>query len=420
MNNAAEPPSLTFARPILSEILRRLAEPRLTLQFLTGPRQCGKTTLARQAMSKLNLPSRYATADGPLPRPEAWIVSEWEAGRQLARENGGQGALLVLDEVQKVPQWSEIVKKLWDEDTWNGLPLRVLLLGSTPWLLQKGMSESLAGRFEVIHVPHWSYVEMTEAFGWDLDRYLYFGGYPGAARFVPDRNRWSEYILESIVETTVSRDVLLISRIEKPALIRQLLHLGCAYSGQILSFQKMRGRLPDAGSITTLQHYLELLHGAGLVTGLSKYSGSQASIRASIPKLLVLNTALMTATSTLSFEEARADRTFWGRLVESAVGAHLVNNLPHPRGEVYYWREGNREVDFVVASRKSVIALEVKSGVETREHEGLSSFRERYPTARLLLAGRGGTTVESVLRADPGDWLRPGLPAGAPHHGEIR
>ncbi|MCL4324928.1 MAG: ATP-binding protein [Candidatus Thermoplasmatota archaeon] len=409
MNKAMEMPSLPFARPVLREILQRLREPRRTLQFLTGPRQSGKTTLARQAIAKLDLPARYSTADGPLPRPDAWILSEWEVGRQLARESGPRGALLIIDEIQKVPQWSEVVKKLWDEDTWNGLPLRVLLLGSAPWLLQKGMTESLTGRFEVVHVPHWSYVEMAEAFGWDLDRYLFFGGYPGAVRFVPDQDRWSEYILDSIVETTVSRDVLLLSRVEKPALLRQLLQLGCAYSGQVLSFQKMMGHLQDAGSVTTLQHYLEMLHGAGLVTGLSKYSGSQVRVRGSIPKLLVLNTALMTATSTLSFEEARDDRTFWGRLVESAVGAHLVNTLRRPRGEVYYWREGNREVDFVIASRKSVLALEVKSGEEVREHEGLSAFQVRYPKARLLLAGGGGKTVESVLRADPGDWLRSGL-----------
>lgn len=406
-------PSFPFVRPVLKQILHRLAEPRRTIQFLTGPRQCGKTTLAKQAISRLDVPARYSTADGPLPRPDAWIVAEWEAGRQLAKENGRRGALLVLDEVQKVPQWSEVVKKLWDEDTWNGVPLRVLLLGSAPWLLQKGMSESLTGRFEVTHVPHWSYMEMAEAFGWDLDRYLFFGGYPGSARFVTDQDRWSEYILESIVETTVSRDVLLLSSVEKPALLRQLLQLGCAYSGQVLSFQKMRGRLQDAGSITTLQHYLDMLHGAGLLIGLSKYSGSQSRIRGSIPKLLVLNTALMTATSTLSFAEARADRAFWGRLVESAVGAHLVNTLPRPRGEIYYWREGNREVDFVLASRKSVLALEVKSGEVIRAHGGLSAFRETYPKAQLLLAGSEGTTIDSVLRADPADWLRPGLQAEA-------
>ncbi len=140
MNKAMEMPSLPFARPVLREILQRLREPRRTLQFLTGPRQSGKTTLARQAIAKLDLPARYSTADGPLPRPDAWILSEWEVGRQLARESGPRGALLIIDEIQKVPQWSEVVKKLWDEDTWNGLPLRVLLLGSAPWLLQKGMN----------------------------------------------------------------------------------------------------------------------------------------------------------------------------------------------------------------------------------------------------------------------------------------
>jgi len=343
----------------------------------------------------------YTSADDAVSRDRAWLEAQWELGRLRAREGGRRGALLVLDEAQTAPAWSEVVKRLWDEDTAAGVRLKVMLLGSAPPLVQRGLTESLAGRFELIRIPHWSFAEMRDGFGWKLERFLYFGGYPGAASLARDEERWRRYILDSLVETTLSRDILLLTRVDKPALLRRLFQLACAYSGQVLSYQKMLGQLHDAGNTTTLAHYLELLGGAGMVTGLQKFSGAQVRQRGSSPKLLVLNTALMTAISGLSFGAAREDTEFWGRLVESAVGAHLAN----AQIEVFYWRDRSREVDFVARSGRSVTAIEVTSSRRKESLPGMQAFAELHAPTRKLLVGGQGIPLEEFLLAPVQTWL---------------
>lgn len=394
--------SKTFQRPLAARLAERLIEPRRFLQVVTGARQVGKTTLVQQVAEGLPSAVRYASADEPMLRGAGWISEQWEAARlTVGREDG----VLVLDEVQKVTDWSESVKRLWDEDTRNRVALKVVLLGSAPLLIQRGLTESLAGRFELLHLPHWSYSEMREAFGYDLESYLYFGGYPGAAPLSGDPDRWRRYILDALVETTISRDVLLLTRVDKPALLRRLFELGCRYSGQVLSYTKMLGQLHDAGNTTTLAHYLELLAAAGMLIGLQKYTGAAVRQRASSPKLQVLNTALMSAVTGLSPTEAQADREFRGRLVESAVGAHLTNAAMRGVCEVFYWRERNREVDFVVRAGKSVIAIEVKSGRHRDSLSGMSAFGDAFRSARRLLVGADGVVLDEFLYHPVEHWI---------------
>jgi len=386
-----------FVRAQGAVLRERLAEPRRFIQVVAGPRQTGKTTLVRRVAAEAGARFRYASADEPTLRERGWIAEQWEAARLEAGAAGRGGALLVLDEIQKIPGWSETVKRLWDEDTRAKRPLKAVLLGSAPLLIQRGLTESLAGRFEVLRLPHWSFAEMREAFGFSLDQYLYFGGYPGAAPLIGEPERWARYIADSLIETTISRDVLLLTRVDKPALLRRLFELGCRYSGQVLSYTKMLGQLQDAGNATTLAHYLDLLTAAGMVTGLQKFAGGAARSRGSIPKLQVLNTALMTAQSGVAFEEARADREFWGRLTESAVGAHLANAAATGICELYYWRERNREVDFVARAGRVVIAIEVKSGRAREPQPGLDAFAEAFKPKRRLLVGGDGIPVGDFL-----------------------
>lgn len=298
--------------------------------------------------------------------------------------------------------WSDVVKLLWDEDTATGTRLKVVVLGSAPLLVRRGLSESLAGRFEQIRVSHWSFGEMRSAFGFDLDRYVFFGGYPGAAVLTDDEPRWRSYILDSLIETTISRDVLLLNPVTKPALLRQLFRLACDYSAQILSYNKMLGQLQDAGNTTTLAHYVELLGGAGMISGLQKYSGSHVRRRASSPKLLVQNTALMSAVGGVPFDAARGDPTRWGRLVETAVGAHLSGG----DSELYYWRERNREVDFVTRAGDTLTAVEVTSGRRKESLPGLGAFTASHPQSRTLLVGGQGLPLEEFLASPPERWLR--------------
>jgi len=387
--------SASFHRSQVTLLLQRLQEKRKFIQVIAGPRQVGKTTIVQQVMEQLPFPSHYITADEPTLHTAVWLQQQWEQARLLAAKN--KSALLVVDEIQKIPQWSEVVKRLWDEDTKQKRGLHVILLGSAPLLIQKGMSESLAGRFELIPVTHWSFSEMRKAFGWNLEQYIYFGGYPGSAHLISNEQRWKHYIKDSLVETTVSRDILLLNRVDKPALLRQLFHLGCLYSGQIVSYQKLVGQLQDAGNTTTLAHYLRLLSGSGMLIGLEKFSGNKIRQKSSSPKLLVYNTALMSVFLNHSLNDIKQSPDLWGRLVESSVGAYLVNASIDTAIEVFYWREGHREVDFILRQGKNVVAIEVKSGRTRESLAGMDEFAKQFKPSRILLVGKDGIPIDQFL-----------------------
>lgn len=394
---------MTYRRPQFATVCARLAEPRRFIQVVAGPRQVGKSTLVQDAVESSGLAHRFASADEPQLRGAEWIAQQWEAAR-LTCAQGGDG-VLVLDEIQKIPRWDEQVKRLWDEDTRGRTPLKVVLLGSAPLLIARGLTESLAGRFELIHLPHWSLGEMSQAFGWDLDTYVFHGGYPGAAALIDDTQRWSRYVLDSLVETSISRDVLLLSRVDKPALMRRLFDLACRYSGQILSYTKMLGPLQDAGNTTTLAHYLDLLAAAGMVTGLHKFAGDAARSRSSSPKLQVFNNALITAPSGFTQAQVRTQPDLWGRLVESAVGAHLANGAAGGAFELFYWRDRGQEVDFVARTGRKVTAFEVKSGRAPQALPGMAAFTSAFKPHRTLLVGGTGIAVDEFLSRPAVEWV---------------
>jgi predicted AAA+ superfamily ATPase len=393
-----------YERPYAKILMKRLREARRFIQAVAGPRQVGKTTLVHQVLAGLGPRTHYASADEPTLKDNAWIEAQWEAARLLPGQGGRAGAVLALDEIQKIPAWSETVKRLWDADSAARLPLRVILLGSAPLLMQHGLTESLTGRFEILHLPHWSFTEMHACFDFTLEDYIYFGAYPGAAPLTAEPARWVRYIKDSLIETTISRDVLLLTRVDKPALLRRLFELGCRYSGQILSYNKMMGQLQDAGNTTTLAHYLDLLAAAGMLVGLQKYSGATISRRGSSPKLQVLNTALMTAQTSSPLSELKSERELWGHLVESTVGAYLANASATGLFELFYWRDRNREVDFVVEAGRKLIAIEVKSGKKRDTLPGLKAFIEAYPKATPLLIGGDGIAIEDFLSMPIEKW----------------
>ncbi|MEK6795933.1 MAG: AAA family ATPase [Spirochaetota bacterium] len=387
-----------YTRLQYKAVSERLSEPRRYIQILFGPRQTGKTTLVQQVLERIAMPSLYVSADSAGAESNAWIDQQWETARiRLRTEGRGKGFILVIDEVQKVHDWSTAIKRQWDRDTKDDLGIRVLLLGSSPLLIQHGLRETLAGRFEMMRLTHWSYPEMKKAFGCTVEQFMYFGGYPGAAAFMGDEDRFRHYVKDSLIETSITRDVLMMTRIDKPALLKRLFELGCLYSGQIMSYTKMLGQLADAGNTTTLSHYLDLLAGAGMISGMQKFSMKAVYARSSSPKFMVLNTALMTVQMGSSFKEAQADPDRWGRICESAVGAHLLNASADGTIRVCYWREGDHEVDFVLSKGKSIIAIEVKSGRSRGIPIGIGPFRKRYASAKVLQIGTGGISFDEFL-----------------------
>ncbi len=409
-----------FSRPHLKTLKARLDEPPRFMIVVAGPRQIGKSTMIRQAL--VGRPSTFEATDQPLdpfrdtassiqPEPgakvtEKWIIERWTQARVKARSlPTGCFHTLAIDEIQKVPRWSEVVKGLWDADRAEQVPLHVVLLGSSPWLMQKGLTESLAGRYEPIHMSHWSYNEMQEAFDFSLDEYIYFGGYPGAASLIQDETRWRQYVRDALIKPNIERDILQMTRVEKPALLKNLFELGCgAYSGQLIALSKLIGQLQDAGNTVTLAHYLDLLSQAGLLTGLQKYAGQELRRRASPPKFNSHNTALISAQAKYSFEQAKSDRTYWGRLVESAVGTHLINNKPE-NSNLYYWRESPSEVDFVLTYGEKLLAIEVKSGDDYAAPKGLQVFAEKFKNVTPMIVGVGGVAISDFLLQPVDYWM---------------
>lgn len=382
-----------FRRSIVQTITERIAEPRRYMQVIVGPRQTGKTTATRQALDSLDIPSRFARASQDIPASQDWLRREWNEARRLAQR---ASAVLVIDEIQMVTQWSAVVKALWDEDTDNGIDLAVVLTGSSSLLLQRGLREALTGRFEVIPCLQWDYAECREAFGFTLDDYLYFGGYPGAAPLKSDKGRWLDYLQNSIIAPSVFKDVIALDRVTKPALMEALFTLGSAYSGQEISYRKLLGQLDDAGNATTIAHYLSLLSDAGLLSGLQKYTEKLLKTRASSPRLIAHDTSLMVASYGRYREFLLTDPDRRGHLVESAVGAYLLKRAFKEHFDVCWWREGAKEVDFVIQDGLARTAIEVKSG-KIKGIGGLDAFTKLYPDTRTLVVGSSEAPLEAFL-----------------------
>lgn len=377
-------------------ITERLKENRKFIQVVMGARQVGKSTVVRQVLKDIDLPYQFFSADNIPATKQSWISDCWDAVRSIKKSNNYKSMILVIDEIQKISNWSEAVKKEWDSDTFNDCNIKVLLLGSSRVLLEKGLSESLAGRFEEIRMSHWSYLEMKECFDFSLEQYIYYGGYPGAASLIHDNDRFSQYIQSAIIDATINKDILMDTPINKPALLRQTFELGASYSGELLSLNKMLGSLQDAGNTVTLAGYINLLNESGLLCGLQKFSIDNARRKASIPKLQVYNNALKMVYNPSSFKQSLLDRKLWGRIFESGIGAYLVSQAFTHRFEVYYWRERNDEVDFILRKNNSLIAIEVKSNAE-KKTSGLDKFRQQFSPKSAFIVGDGGISPEEFL-----------------------
>lgn len=397
---------MAYQRLQIKELEKRIHEKRKFIQVIMGPRQVGKTTMVTQLLKKVKIPSYFVSADNVANADKIWLEQQWEIARLRIKQKESKEFLLVIDEIQKIYNWSEAIKMLWDQDSKNRTGIKVILLGSSRLLLQQGLTESLAGRFETIYLGHWSLNEMEKAFGWSENQFVWFGGYPGSAELIDEEARWKKYILDSLIETSISKDVLMLTRVDKPALMRRLFELGALYSGQILSYTKILGQLLDAGNTTTLAHYLYLLDTAGLLAGIEKFTGNQIRQRASSPKFQVHNTALISAQRNESLKKISALPSEWGRVVESAIGAHLINHALTEGFTVNYWRNRNDEIDFVIEKKGNIIGLEIKSGT-TQKASGMAAFKKQINPQKMFLIGSRslgtGMPWQEFLRINPND-----------------
>jgi len=385
-----------YKRELTGKLINRMKEKRHFIQVLMGARQTGKTTIVLQALEELSMTHHYISADDPVLFSPEWLRNEWEKVRLMQKQTGDE-VIFAIDEVQNIPQWSAMVKQLWDEDSRKKTPIKVILTGSSSMLIQSGLQESMAGRFEVLYCSHWRYKECKEAFDYSLDDFLFFGGYPGAATLKNDIDRWVRYIGTSIVEPVISRDILLMEQIRKPALLRSLFTLGAMNSARELSYYKILGQLMDAGNTVTLAHYLKLLDQARILCGHQKYTETKIKTRQSSPRFMVYDTSLMVwaaGSVRKNFMELPETK---GHLVESAVGACLLARGIEEGFSVFYWREREAEVDFVIENRANALTtIEVKSG-RLKNSAGSMEFIRRYPHALSLTVGDSNCSLEDFL-----------------------
>lgn len=391
-----------YERKQLKIVEKRLQEKKNLIQVITGPRQVGKTTLAIQLTKKINIPYHFVSADAVPSANSVWIQQQWDFARIKLRELASKSFLLIIDEIQKINNWSEFVKKEWDKDRRTNTNIKIILLGSSSLLVSKGLSESLMGRFELIQLPHWSFFEMNEAFGFTPEEYVYFGGYPGAEHLIKNELRWKDYIRNSIIEPTISKDIIQLTNIQKPALLKNLFELTCIYSGEILSYTKIIGQLTDAGNTTTLAHYQKLLDEVWLISGLQKFSGSKIKTKASSPKWLIYNTSLSSVYDDSDFKSTKKNQVKWGRKVEQAIGAYLINSGRVNNFQVYYWRDVNDEVDFIIQKKNVVIPIEVKLG-KIKSHKGLINFSKEFNTKKSILISDDAFSWQEFLKMDVGE-----------------
>ena len=388
-----------YRRKHFDLVLNRLKEPRRFIQILYGSRQIGKTTLIKQVLKDVDIPFHYASADDTPAVTSVWLDQLWETCRLKLKQTKQNEYILIIDEVQKIQNWSENIKKNWDKDSFSDINIKLVLLGSAPISIQKGLSESLAGRFELIHLPHWGFIEMNLAFGFSLEEYIFYGGYPGSAALIGNMERWRDYIKNSLVDSVISKDILSLSTILKPTLLRRVFELGSFYSGQILSYSKMLGQLQDVGNTVTIAHYLDLLSLSGILNGIEKYSTNLLKVKGSSPKFQVFNNALMATQYPQTRDDIMSNPELWGRFVESSVGAFLLNESINNRFKLYYWRERNVEVDYIIERDGVVVAIEVKSG-KASSYRGLEHFSKTFNHVKTILVGNEGISLEDFFHVD--------------------
>ena len=388
-----------YKRAQLSVLESRMAESRRTIHVVMGPRQVGKSTMIDQFVEHTSVPYSLFSADGVGKTNTDWISEKWYEVRTKMMLHGENEHILIIDEIQKIAGWSETVKKEWDQDTRDKRNLKVILLGSSRLLIQKGLEESLEGRYETLKMGYWEWEEMREAFGFTMEQFIYFGGFPGLAPYINDEDRWRRMMEDSIISPILNRDILDIEEIRNPSLLRQVFEIGSMYSAQELSLNKMQG-VVNSGTVPTISSYLRILDETMLVKPLYKYDNSTIKTRNSVPKMQAYNNAFRNSYCQHTFEEAVMNKVEWGRQVESAVGAYLAGRSVIDGFQLLFWRdEKKNECDYVLKKGESLIAIEVKSG-HADNIEGYLAFKNRFGRniVNSFIVGPEGLPLEDFFK----------------------
>lgn len=367
-------------RTFVHQLFQRLSEKPRFIQVVLGPRQVGKTTGVLQLKDFLDTDYQYENADAVFSSKSEWLKQIWLETRLKAQSE--KVPVLVIDEVQSIPEWSTIIKGLWDMDKVEKKLFHIILLGSSSLELHHGLNESLAGRFEYIHVPHWNFQESRELVpSLTLEEFMDYGGYPEPL-LIAEKERRDNYLRNSILEPVITKDILQNVTVKRPGLFRQAFEITCLHAGEVLSLNKFLGQLQEGGNVDLVKHYLSLYEMAFLVRTIEKYSTNKIQKKSSSPKLLPLAPAFLT----LFGENDR------GRKFELVVGNHLLQK----HQQVFYWREGNHEVDYVVKLENKLIGIEVKSGRKMKL-SGLEAFSKKFQTRTIIITPKNFHLIDELI-----------------------
>jgi predicted AAA+ superfamily ATPase len=366
------------------EECRKTLEARLNekapgkIQLLTGPRQVGKTDTLLKLAKKFHETAIYTAADSPESALPGYWERLWQSAFEMEKAKGV--AILLIDEVQHLPDWSIRLKGEWDKVLREGLKIYLVASGSSSLHLGRGSKESLAGRIERLTITHWSAAMLKKAFKLPKNeaiiRIVTRGSYPGSMVFYNDLQRWSAYIRDAIIDPAISHDIFSLTEVRRPALLKQVFALSAASPAQIVSLNKLQGQLQDKGALDTISHYLSLLEDSFLIAALDKHTAKPIRSRSAPPKLVVLNNALLAVMDQRGIPNKKNDPERFGNWVENAVLAFCWNSGQ----QVSYWRDDTYEVDGVIDGPWGSFAIEVKtSSFIERDLIGLLEFTRQYP-----------------------------------------
>lgn len=352
-----------------SKLKTNIAAKSGLIQVVLGPRQVGKTTTVLRMIEDHYADSAlYVSADSIFNAEAQWLREQWQ---KALRED----KILFIDEIQKCHNWAEAIKSLYDETKRSKKNLQCVLLGSSSLAIQKGLSESLTGRFQILRAYHWNFDESKRGYELSFDDYLRYGGYPGSYQFIHDDDEWAQYVANSIVQTVVEKDILQYNTVKSPALFKQTFEIIMSYPAQEISYTKLLGQIQDKGNVELVKYYIQLFEGAFLLKALEKFSAKAVLTKASSPKILPLAPSLAYLQIRAPYEEQER-----GRIFETIVGGQLVRT-----GEkLTYWREGSLEVDFVLSKGRNIWAIEVKSG-RKKSAKSLGLFKQKFPQAKSCI-----------------------------------
>lgn len=379
-------------KEIYQSVVSALANNNSKILIVEGPRQAGKTTMVQRALNELGLKATYANADNEYTDNRLFIHNAWEKKRRSANSQ-----LIVLDNIQHIRNWSTLLQAEYEADMAIGKQPRVVLIAASCAPFYRDMeTDFMQQNSTILRLSLWTWADMRDAFGWSLDQYIFFGGYPGLGEIVAKGRPWRNYVRSKLIEPALTNDILIDVRLYKPHVLLQILEEGISYQGEVRSLNGILENTDGAGNTIILSTYLEFLHNAHILYAIRKYSEMMDRRRASIPKMQVHGNAIAAYYKNWRFPKTLQQDKKRHEILLSAVGAHLLNRSFLEGYKITCFWDRYSSIDFIISdSRGRDILINL---CRPKADNALAYFTRHYGSFRTILVGDGGQmSVEEIL-----------------------